>query len=49
MVSWSDFFWGMCAGSALTILGMTAATYAVWHALLTSIVHHTETKGPWSG
>jgi hypothetical protein len=38
VANWSDFFWGVCAGSALTIIGMSAATYAVWHALLNSIV-----------
>jgi hypothetical protein len=48
-MSWDDFFFGVVAGSALTICGMTAAVYAVWRAFLMSIVHHTETKGPWSG
>ena len=53
MANWADFFYGVCAGSALTILGMTATTYAVWHALLSSIVGHARKpergEGPWDG
>ena len=51
MANWADFFYGVCAGSGVTILGMTAATYAVWHALLASISGHARPRGegPWDG
>ena len=37
-MSMDPFIVGVLVGSGVTILGMTAATYAIWRAFLMSIV-----------
>ena len=53
MANWADFFYGIVAGSSMTIIGMCAATYAIWLAFVAGISGHarkaaeTQGEGPW--
>ena len=51
MADWSEFFYGVVAGSAVTIISMCAAVYAVWYALLAAASGYArpQQKGPWGG
>ena len=53
MADWSEFFYGVVAGSAVTIIGMSAATYVIWLAFVAGISGHAHPPvsgdGPWNG